>query len=235
MTADCSTAKHWEVARKSCALRSSSRQDAANPNGMSHNRPAASYNRVMKRAFAGALLAAAIASPSLGQTPLPFPKASAPPAEPPRAASSAQAPASPATAATTQAPTSAESAANAAGSPARMGGFPIFPGSQLLGSYDAGKGQRYYLYGTTASYVDIVTFYKAELKDKGDEVFTAPPTHMFQQRFREDTMAFPPGVTVKDWTYQSRGYPNPRTGGQPERFPTVVMIVPPPPAAPPAR
>jgi hypothetical protein len=48
-------------------------------------------------------------------------------------------------------------------------------------------------------------------------------------------MAFPPGVTVKDWTYQSRGYPNPRLGAQPERFPTVLMIVPPPPAPPPAR
>jgi hypothetical protein len=83
--------------------------------------------------------------------------------------------------------------------------------------------------------MDVVTFYRTQLKDRGVEVFTEPPTHMFHQRFREETMAFPPGVTVKDWTYQSRGYPNPRLGGQPERFPTVLMIVPPPPAAPPAR
>ena len=94
-------------------------------------------------------------------------------------------------------------------------------------------GQRYLLYGTRNVYLDVVTFYRDVLKDRGTEVFTAPATHMFQQRFREETMAFPPGVTVKDWTFQSKGYPNPRPGAQPERFPTVIMIVPPPPAAAP--
>jgi hypothetical protein len=104
--------------------------------------------------------------------------------------------------------------------------FPIFPGSEFLGSYDAGKGQRYYLYGTAKPYLDVVAFYRAQLKDRGDEVFAEPPTHMFQDKFRPETMAFPPGVTVKDWTYQSKGYPNPHVGAQPERFPTIVMIVP---------
>ena len=43
-------------------------------------------------------------------------------------------------------------------------------------------------------------------------------------------MAFPPGVTVKDWTWGgSQGYPNPKLGAQPQRFPTIIMIVPPPP------
>ena len=38
-----------------------------------------------------------------------------------------------------------------------------------------------------------------------------------------------PGVTIKDWTFGgSQGYPNPRRGAQPARFPTVLMIVPPP-------
>ena len=72
----------------------------------------------------------------------------------------------------------------------------------------------------------------APTPDRLDTSSPSPPTHMFQQRFREETMAFPPGVTVKDWTYQSTGYPNPKAGAQPERFPTVVMIVPPPPAPP---
>ena len=46
-------------------------------------------------------------------------------------------------------------------------------------------------------------------------------------RFRDETMAFPPGVTVKDWTAGgSQGYP--KRGAQPVRFPTVIMIVPPP-------
>ena len=46
-------------------------------------------------------------------------------------------------------------------------------------------------------------------------------------------MAFPPGVTVKDWTWGgSQGYPNPKLGAQPARYPTIIMIVPPPPARP---
>jgi hypothetical protein len=110
--------------------------------------------------------------------------------------------------------------------------FPIFPGAQFIGAYDAGMGQRYYLYGVPNAYAEVVTYYRDVLKDRGTEAFAAPPTYMFQQRFREETMAFPPGVTVKDWTYQSKGYPNPKAGAQPERFPTVVMIVPPPPAPP---
>ena len=115
--------------------------------------------------------------------------------------------------------------------------FPVYPAAQFIASYDAGRGQRYYLFGSTAAYADLVAYYRAQLKDKGDEVFSQPPTHMFQiGRFREETMAFPPGVTVKDWTWGgSKGYPNPKLGAQPERFPTIIMIVPPPPAAPAAR
>jgi len=38
---------------------------------------------------------------------------------------------------------------------------------------------------------------------------------------------------VKDWSLGgSLGYPNPRPGAQPARFPTIIMIVPPPPVAP---
>jgi hypothetical protein len=48
-------------------------------------------------------------------------------------------------------------------------------------------------------------------------------------RFRNETMAFPPGVTVKDWTWGgSAGYLNPKRNSQPERYPTIVVIVPPP-------
>jgi hypothetical protein len=39
-------------------------------------------------------------------------------------------------------------------------------------------------------------------------------------------MAFPPGVTIKDFQSEvSQGYPNPKTGAQPARFPTVIQIV----------
>jgi hypothetical protein len=109
--------------------------------------------------------------------------------------------------------------------------FPVYPTAQFLTSYDAGRGQRYYVYGATASFVDMVTYYRTQLKERGNLVFEHPPTHMFEiGRFREETMAFPPGVTVKDWTWGgSQGYPNPKRDGQPARFPTIIMIVPPPP------
>jgi hypothetical protein len=183
-----------------------------------------------------ALLTWAFAAPLLAQAPLPFPGAAAPPAEPARTQKPTPPPQPVAPAPVAQAPTATTTPAGSNGSPARVGGFPVYPTSQLLGSYDAGKGQRYYLYGTTRPYADVVTFYQSELKDKGDQVFTNPLTHMFAQKFKEETMAFPPGVTVKDWTQGSQGYPNP-TGATPARFPTVIMIVPPPPdaAAAPAR
>ncbi|HEV8263228.1 MAG TPA: hypothetical protein VGQ19_21020 [Burkholderiales bacterium] len=107
--------------------------------------------------------------------------------------------------------------------------FPVYPAAQFIASYDAGRGQKYYIYGTTAPFADIVTYYRTQLKTRGDLVFEHPPTHMFEVgRFREETMSFPPGVTVKDWTWAgSPGYPNARRV-EPPHFPTVIMIVPPP-------
>ena len=112
--------------------------------------------------------------------------------------------------------------------------FPVYPSAQFLASYDAGRSQRYYVYGSTAPFADIVTYYRTQLDEKGNLVFREPPTHMFEVgRFREETMAFPPGVTVKDWSWGgSQGYPNPKPGAQPARFPTIIMIVPPQPMAP---
>ena len=46
-------------------------------------------------------------------------------------------------------------------------------------------------------------------------------------KFDEDRMAFPPGVVIKDFQSDvSQGYPNPKPGGQPARFPTIIQIVP---------
>jgi hypothetical protein len=112
---------------------------------------------------------------------------------------------------------------------------PVYPNAQFLRSYDAGQGQRYYLFGAQASFTEIVNYYKTILRQRGELVFERPATHMFETaRFREETMAFPPGVTVKDFAGTgSAGYPNPRPGGQPARFATVIQIV--PPVAEPAR
>ena len=109
-------------------------------------------------------------------------------------------------------------------------GFPVYPNAQYLTSYDAGRGQRYYLFGCNSPFADMVQYYAAVLDERGDRVFDAPPTHIFQiGRFRQESMAFPPGVTIKDYTWNgSEGYLNPTFGAEPERFRTIIQIVPAP-------
>jgi hypothetical protein len=107
-------------------------------------------------------------------------------------------------------------------------GVPIYPGAQFIASYDAGRGQRYYIFGTAATFVDLVNYYRTALKQRGELVYEVPATHSFDVgRYNEDTMAFPPGVTIKDYESEvSQGYPNPKPGGTPARFPTLIQIVP---------
>ena len=192
----------------------------------------------MKRGFlSGWLLALALGANASAQTPQPFPRpgdsAKPQPPGPPPATSKPDTqglkvlpPAPPPEAA--QAPPGAPTEATL--------GMPIYPGAKFIDSYDAGRGQRYYLFGATADFAQIVTFYRTTLKQRGELVFEVPAIHMFDVgRFREETMAFPPGVTVKDWTYGgSQGYPYPQANAQMVRYPTVIMLVPQPPAPPPA-
>ena len=107
-------------------------------------------------------------------------------------------------------------------------GAPIYPKAQFIASYNAGHGQRYYLFGTAATFAEVVNFYRTSLRQRGELVFEEPATHMFEVgRFREETMAFPPGVTVKDYTWGNLGgYANPKAGAQPARFPTLIQMVP---------
>jgi hypothetical protein len=154
-------------------------------------------------------------------TPQPFPRPGAgQTAQPGRST-----PQPPPTAPSTSAP--APSAADAQPTEATLG-VPIFPGAQFIASYDAGRGQRYYIFGSPASFVDLVAYYRTVLKQKGELVYDVPATHEFDVgKYREETMAFPPGVTIKDFQSDiSQGYPNPKPGGQPTRFPTIIQIVP---------
>ena len=125
--------------------------------------------------------------------------------------------------------TAAQAAPAAEGPPTEQQlGLPVYPGAQFIRSYDAGRGQRYYLFGATAPYEQVVTYYRTLLKQRGDIVFERPATHTFEVgRYRSETMAFPPGVTVKDFTGGGTGgYPNPTPAAQPARFPTIIQIVP---------
>jgi hypothetical protein len=152
------------------------------------------------------------------------PRPVAPPvqAQPAVATPPSQAPAEPGSAPTSQPPSEATL------------GVPFYPAMAFIESYDAGSGQRFFLFGTSASFADVVAYYRSALKQRGELVFEEPATHMFEiGRFREETMTFPPSVTVKDYTWGGmQGYPNPRPGAEPVRFQTVVQVVPIPATAP---
>lgn len=176
------------------------------------------------------VLTLSVSVPARGQTPQPFPRPGQ--AQPPRTVPPATAP--PVTPAPQASQPATQPASDRGAPTAAALVFPVYPAAQFLASYDAGRGQRYYIFGTTAQFAEIVSYYRTQLDERGSLVFREPATHMFEVgRFREETMAFPPGVTVKDWTWGgSQGYPNPKLDAQPERFPTIIMIVPPPPPTP---
>jgi hypothetical protein len=178
----------------------------------------------MRYAAAAMLLVLGVCRPVLAQGPAPFPK----PADP--AKPGAQAPAK---VELPQKPTAALPPQAVVPPTDAMLGLPIFPAAEFIASYDAGRGQRYYLFGTNNSFAQIVEYYKTVLKQRGELVYDEPPTHMFEVgRFREETMAFPPGITVKDYAWAgSLGYLNPKRGAEPARFRTIIQIVPAP-AAP---
>jgi hypothetical protein len=181
--------------------------------------------------FAAALLFSSLVA--AGQTPQPFPQPGSRPAAPsqparPTPTPPAPAPATPRPAAATPPPAVEPASGNEAAPTEAMLGVTIYPNAQFITSYNAGRGQRFYLFGTTASFVDLVNYYRTTLKQRGELVYEVPATHEFDVgRFNEDTMAFPPGVTIKDFQSDvSQGYPNPKPGGQPARFPTIIQIVP---------
>jgi hypothetical protein len=172
-----------------------------------------------------------VATVAAAQTPQPFPRPNTqkpaappptttakPPAPAPQAPQAASAPKSPQAQRSDGSPSEAEL------------GAPIYPSAVYLTSYDAGRGQRFYIFGSTVPYAELVAYYKTVLKVKGDELFDAPPTHQFETaRFRDESMAFAPSVTIKDYTYGgSAGYPHSKKDGTPARFPSVIQIVPPP-------
>ena len=182
----------------------------------------ARFERELRAALIAFVLTGALDLAAQQPVPRPFPQPETPPAQ-----TAPQPPAVPP-------PVSSEPATDPAAPTEAMLGVPIVPGAEFLTSYFAGRGQRYYLFGSVRPFPEVVAFYRAALKQRGDLIFDAPATHMFDVgRFREESMAFPPGVTVKDYTWGGTGgYLNPKPGGRPERFPTIIQIVPGPPVSP---
>ena len=163
-----------------------------------------------------------IVAAALQQAPVPRPFPGARPPQPPPTQ-----PAPTPTQPTPQTPAARQPTPQAAPTEAQLG-VPIYPGAQFIASYDAGRGQRYYIFGSAAPFVDLVAYYRAALKQKGELVYEVPATHEFDVgKYNEDTMAFPPGVTIKDFQSDvSQGYPNPKAGAQPARFPSIIQVVP---------
>lgn len=175
------------------------------------------------------LLAAAflaLATVVSAQTPQPFPKPGAPRPQPPPA----PAPAPPE--ALSPRPAGDALPAPVTNEPNEQTlGMPVYPAAQFLTSYDAGRGQRFYLFGTNVEFAQIVGYYRTLLRSRGNLVYAEPAVHTFEiGRYRDDAVAFPPGITVKDYTWGgSEGYLHVVAGAPPVRFRTIIQVVPPPP------
>jgi hypothetical protein len=165
------------------------------------------------------------------QVPQPFPRPQNP-SGPARPAPSTPPPPEPAPNRSVPAPEKSPAAEEAVPTEASLG-LPIYPNAQFVVSYDAGRGQRYYLFGSDAAFATLVKYYQTVFKTRGTLVFDAPATHIFEiGRFDERTMAYPPGVTIKDYTWNGgAGYLNPKRNAKPDRFPSIIQIVPAPPGA----
>jgi hypothetical protein len=169
--------------------------------------------------LAGAL---SVAVAALTPVPRPFPGGSAPPSSskpqpPPAAPPAAQAPAAQPPAEPGQ-PTST-------GAPP---GLPVFPAAEFLTSFDAGRGQRYYLYGTGTPFEQVVNHYRTTLRTGGRELYRDPAIRQFDLgRFDDDAMAFPPSVVVKDYAAAPGGGYLFVRGAAEQRFRTIIQIVPP--------
>ena len=105
-------------------------------------------------------------------------------------------------------------------------GVPIYPSAQYITSYDAGRGQRFHLFGASAGFADMVRYYSLVLRERGRRLYDAPPIHQFETaRFRDREMDYRPSVTIKDYTWNgSVGYINTAPDADPATFPTIIQI-----------
>jgi hypothetical protein len=171
------------------------------------------------------MLTAVTAAQTSQAPPVPRPFPGATPPQPPATKPADPAAPAPTTAKPAPAPVTPNPANTAQGGAAAF----VYPGAEFLSSFDAGRDQRFYLYGTNAPFAEIVLYYKGALKvGGGRELMKTPAMQQFDiGRFDEDTMAYPPSVVVKDYTWNnSAGYLF-VNGTTEKRFKTIIQIVPP--------
>jgi hypothetical protein len=135
-----------------------------------------------RRFICAVLVGVAATGPAAQQTvppPKPFPGATPPTGKP------IDPPATPATPGAPAAPSGPYGPAKS-GCDAATIGAPVYPGAQYVDSFDAGKGQRFCLFGTDAGYADIVEYYKRTMKTGNREIFRTPGVWQFDLgRFRK--------------------------------------------------
>jgi hypothetical protein len=191
-------------------------------------------------ALAVAWCAASGVALAVGQAtsaPRPFPGAPAPPSSPPRSgggpatgsSGSGSQPSAPSSSQPAPAASTPPSGTprTSAPSQAALNGAPVYPSAEFLDSYDAGRGQRTYLYGSDAAYLAVTDYYRKTLKSGGRELYRSPGVLQFDLgKFDDNTMAYPPSVVVKDYGEgESAGYLV-VTGTSEKRFKTIIQIVP---------
>ena len=151
----------------------------------------------------------------LAQTPVPFPRPGAPkPSAPPATQQPqprVQPPGQPAPS-PTDPPTEASL------------GVPVYPGAEFLISYDATRGQRYYLFGTNAGFVEIVTL-QDPCEQKGELVYESPACSSSNRRFGRRRW-LSASVTVRITVGDSAGFLN-QARPAPARFKTIIQCTPP--------
>lgn len=187
-----------------------------------------------RRRFAAGLLllgglqpvSLAISAPAFAQTTTPVPKPAPFPGTMPPPSTSKPAPQTGKPVSPTATPAAATPQDGSAVD-ARLAGVPIFPGAELLSSFDTGRGQAVFTFGTDLPYSDIVAYYKTQLRSSGTEIFRAPLMQQFDLGpFRAETMAYRPSVVVKDYSApDSTGYLH-VSGTTEKRYRTVIQIVP---------
>jgi hypothetical protein len=106
-------------------------------------------------------------------------------------------------------------------------GVKIYPSAEYLESFDVGRNQRCYLFGTNTPFVDIVQYYKTVNRGSGRELFKVPAMQQWDlDKFDDKTMAVQPTLVVKDYSSGVEGGYLFVNGMIQKRFKTIIQIVP---------